>query len=524
MVLTHELAEANQSKSVKINRQRAETALPQLEPSCMTASIYAKPQPELRNLFERAGDPRRVLCAPIDYAKRKHTVLFCNGVGDILKKAFSVDNSPSGLTGPLAQLDDTCRHHHLQSTHAFFGGEDVPAWAENFITALRAKGFAVARVNAWEAKKQRVNFQASNDTLDLLGIAQCLLKQRGKLNPPVADDYRHLRDLCRERHCFVTSATALTNRLHNYVDRLFPQFLDPKKSGIPPFTPACWWLLEDRFSAPQIAQRRTGNLIEGLQRQGLPDAPTAAATLQSLAREVLPPSTQYVATWQQLLKVLADQSQSLQQVITGLDRQIAPLLAKTPGAVLTSIAGIGVTLAAGMASELGPPDQLPNLDLLCSYAGIVPATRQSGGPDQAPVVLGVWQRCNHHLKNYLVQAANKMGQMGPPELQQRYRDVQARKSHADFVVAKDLLGLGKSLMQRQTLYLPPDLYAPESPAPARAAYYLELWPKLLIKWQSKAPLAQVFAPYTALGKWRAMVQESHSISLPLPQHSCSAKA
>jgi len=490
----------------------------------MTASVYAKPQPELRNLFDRAGDPRKVLCVPIDYAKRKHIVLFCNGVGDILKQAFSVDNSPTGLTDLLAQLNATCRHHHLERTSAFFGGEDVPAWAENFIAALRVKGFPVARVNAWEAKKQRENFQASSDTLDLLGIAQCLLKQRGKFNPPVADAYRHLRDLCRERHGFVTAATALTNRLHNYGDRLFPQFLNPNKSGIPPFTPACWWLLQDRFSAPQVAQRRTASLIKGLQRQGLPDAPTAAATLQALAREVLPPCPQYVATWQQLVKALADEGQSLQQIIAGLDHQIAPLLAKTPGAVLTSIAGIGVTLAAGIAGELGPPDQLPNLDLLCSYAGIVPATKQSGGPDQAPVVLGVRHRCNHHLKNYLVQAANKMGQMGPPELQQRYRDVQARNSHADFVVAKDLLGLGKSLMQRQTLYLPPDLYAPESCASARAAYYLDLWPKLLIKWQPKAPLAQVFAADTPLGKWRAMVQDIYSISLPLPQRSRSAKA
>ena len=490
----------------------------------MTASVYTKPQPELRNLFDQAGDARNVVCAPIDYAKRKHTVLFCNGVGDILKKAFAVDNSPTGLTDLLAHLNATCRHHHLQPTNAFFGGEDIPAWAENFITALRAKGFAVARVNAWEAKKQRENFQASSDTLDLLGIAQCLLKHRGKFNPPVADDYRHLRDLCRERHCFVTSATALTNRLHNYVDRLFPQFLDPKKSGIPPFTPACWWLLQERFSAPQIARRRTTSLIKGLQRRGLADASTAAATLQALAREVLPPCPQYVATWQQLLEVLAQEGQCLQQTIAGLDHRIAPLLAKTPGAVLTSIAGIGVTLAAGMAGELGPPDQLPNLDLLCSYAGIVPATKQSGGPDQAPVVLGVRHRSNHHLKNYLVQAANKVGQLGPPELQHRYHEVQARNSHADFVVAKDLLGLAKSLMQRQTLYLPPDLYAPESSASARASYFLELWPKLLIKWQSKAPLAQVFAAETPLGKWREMAQQSYSISLPLPQRSQSAKA
>ncbi len=488
----------------------------------MTNSIYAKPNPDLRNLFAQVGDPRQVLCAPIDYAKTKHTVLFCNGLGDLLKKPFTVENSPQGLAELLAQLHTTCRHHHLKTQHAFFGGEDCHSWAENFIAALRAKGFLVAQVNAWEAKNHRQNFQASSDSLDLQGIAQCLLEYRGNFAPTVTDHYRRLRDLTRQRQVFVAAATALTNQVHTYVDRLFPHFLDAKKSGIPPFSAACWWLLADRFSAPQIARRRPQSLIDGLQAQGLENAPAAAAQLQAWAGQVLPPATQYVAGWQQILQALVAQWQSLHQIILNLDTQIGSLLAQLPGAVLTSIAGVGVTLAAGWTSELGPPESLPSLDQLCSYAGIVPATQQTGGPDKAPVTLGTRPRCNHHLKNYLVQAGQKMGQCGPTDLHERYRQVQARQGAANFVLAKDLLGLGKSLMQRRTIYLPGTLYAPESRAQDRAAYYLEFWPKLLLKWQAKAPLTQVFAPKTPLGDWRLMVQESHGISLSLPVASPAA--
>jgi transposase len=490
----------------------------------MANSIYATPNPQLRKLFEEAGDARKVLCAPIDYAKSKHTVLFCNGLGDILKQPFVVVNSPAGVAQLLAQLQTTCRRHKLKPKHTFFGGEDIPVWAENFIAALRSKNYLVARVNAWEAKKQRENFQASNDSLDLLGIAQCMLKHRGQFTPPVDGNYRRLRELSRERQRFVSDATALANRVHTYVDRLFPHFLESKRSGIPPFSPACWWLLGERFSAPQIARRRPQSLIEGLQAKGLSEPEKAAGTLQALAGQVLPPQPEHVLTWQLIVQGLASQWQSSFQVISQLDRQIAHLLAQTPGAFLTSISGIGITLAAGLCSELGEAQLLPGIDRLCSYAGIIPATEQTGGPDKAPVVLGVRHRSNHHLKNYLLQAADKVGRLGPPSLQERYRQVQDRHSAAHFVLAKDLLGISKSLMQRQAIYLPPHLFVPESPATERASYYVELWPKLLTKWRPKAELAQIFAPGNPLGQWRQMAQKSYKISLPLPQRTPASRS
>ena len=56
--------------------------------------------------------------------------------------------------------------------------------------------------------------------------------------------------------------------------------------------------------------------------------------------------------------------------------------AYSPYAMLTSIPGIGFTLASGMAAELGDPSRLSSVDSLCAFAGIVPRTFQSGGPDK----------------------------------------------------------------------------------------------------------------------------------------------
>jgi hypothetical protein len=188
-----------------------------------------------------------------------------------------------------------------------------------------------------------------------------------------------------------------------------------------------------------------------------------------------------------------------------------------PAALLTSIPGIGITLAAGWASELGPVEQWPNLSRLCSYAGIIPATKQTGGPDKAARTLGVRKRCNKRLKNYILQAAVKMGQMGPADLKNHYAQVQARQGAAQFALAKELLGLGKSLQLRQAVFLPADLYAADSRPEDRAAYFLKLWPKLRAKWQPASLFFKAFAPQTTLGQWRQMAQESYSISLPLPK-------
>jgi len=56
-------------------------------------TIYKDQSQELLSLFEAAGNNSKIMCVPIDYAKKDHMVMFCNGYGDILRKPFSVKNS-----------------------------------------------------------------------------------------------------------------------------------------------------------------------------------------------------------------------------------------------------------------------------------------------------------------------------------------------------------------------------------------------------------------------------------------------
>jgi hypothetical protein len=201
-----------------------------------------------------------------------------------------------------------------------------------------------------------------------------------------------------------------------------------------------------------------------------------------------------------------------------LEREMAWTLAQSSGALLTSISGIGVVLAAGIVAELGEGTTWRALRRLCSYCGIVPRVEQTGGPDQPAQTGTVGRRCNLRAKNWVVQAGSYMGKCGPPELKAQHQALQRNGQNADFIMSKRLLRICKDLMRRASVYRPKPLLALETPAAQLAAYYSELWPRLLAKWQ---PLRdrwdQVFGPTCPLGQWRQMAEQLYGISLPLPR-------
>ncbi len=195
-------------------------------------NIYRNQSEEILNLFESAGDRNKVMCIPMDYAKKDHVVMFCSGNGDILRKPFSIKNSLEGKNYLMEQVKKSYRRRGINRQHVFFGGEDCGAYADNFIAALRSDNWMVAGVNACDAKKHRDNKQASTDILDLLGVCKMLLNCKGNCSPAQTGIYWNLRLLVRQRRKLVGIATGVKRRIHFIVDQIFPGFLDEKKSGI----------------------------------------------------------------------------------------------------------------------------------------------------------------------------------------------------------------------------------------------------------------------------------------------------
>ena len=479
------------------------------------SNIYQDQSQELFQIFEQAGHNSNVMCIPIDYAKKEHVVMFCNGYGDIVRKPFNVKNTPEGVEYLIDQTMRSCGHRNINKEYAFFGGEDVNSYAENFVNALRTKGWLVANVNAHDAKKQRQNIQASTDRLDLLGIATMMLNCRANCCPAQSGVYRNLRTIARHRKKLVKMKTEVRNRIHTVVDRLFPGFLTEKNSAITPFSPACLYLMEDRFSVRQIQRRKRSTLIEKLRKKGTRQPEEAAVRLQSYAAQVLTPPNEYTTTLQVSLSSHVNHYRCLLDGSVQLKKEMAVLLAQTPGAFLTSIKGIGIVLAAGVTSEIGDPLSQKPTNNLVSYAGIVPRVKQSGGSEGQPRVGRVSKRSNHILKDYVVQSGFHIGVFGPEELRQDYKRRDADGQHADFGMARRFVRMAMCLMKTSQVYLPPQLRTADLGPQQRGDYYLSLWPYLKDKWAKLDALKAAFSKDRPLGQWRHIVQEFYDIKLKL---------
>jgi transposase len=477
-------------------------------------TIYSKRNPQLQKIFERT-EPVKIMCIALDYAKAQHTVLICDGRGDILKDCFAVDNSAAGAKLLLDQARACAKHKKVQSEDTFFVGEDCPSYAENFIRRLRSANYLILHVNAWEAKQQRDNYQASSDALDLLGIARCCLNRHAYTLEDAPEAYSNLRIATRDRDKVVRLRTLVSNRMHGYVDRLFPGFLEIQKSGLSPFGQASLELMEERFSPAQMGRRRRQTLIPWLRRRRVKEPEEVAAKLKKLATETLEPAPPQTAMLQRTLAKLVRLYRDLQQSISALDKEVAHWLARTPGAFLTSIGGFGVILAAGWTAELGPPSQWRPTRRISSYAGVVPKTKQTGGPDKEPLTGKVQQRCNKRLKNVVLQAVEKVRQYGPEDLRQAAQQLDLRGAHTQYAMAKRLIRLCKHLVVNQTIYRPKALINPQTPQTTLADHYQAIWEKLLPKWRAKADLHDVFAPDLPLGQWRNMARELYGLQLPL---------
>lgn len=266
-----------------------------------------------------------------------------------------------------------------------------------------------------------------------------------------------------------------------------------------------------------MSRRSCRALAEWLGRRGLEEPHQAAAKLKELAKATLGPAPEQTVLLQRTLSQLVGLYRATQGGVGTLDRELAYWLARTPGAFLTSISGIGVTLAAGWTAELGPPSQWRAVRRLCSYAGVVSTSKQSGGPDKEPVIGHVQQRCNKRLKNVVLQAVEKVRLFGPEDLRQAAQELEARGAHTEFALAKRLICLAKYLVTTGTIYRPKALMDADTPKEKLALYYQAAWDKLVPKWKGKAALKDVFAAEHPLGQWRDMARKLYALELRLPQ-------
>ena len=476
-------------------------------------SIFQRSNPAIKKLFQEAGSPKKVMCVPIDYAKRQHTALVCNGEGMQLRGTFNIHNTAEGVAFLEDIIKGLCKKHSIRKAHVFFGGEDCTAFCYNFIHALLEKKYLGIGINAYEGAEARQNQLASTDKLDLLGIASVLInKKHGRTLSTAYGQARIMRELTHHRDSLVKAHTASAYRIYHWVDQLMPGFLDAKQSGLEPFSEASLWLMSQNFSPRQLLARKNDILAEKLGLLMLRNTDAKVAQLKQLARTTLPPPTGLCETLQDNLAREVALYRHLRDTLRQLDQQIARRLAVTPGAMLTTASGIGIILASGLYAEIGDPARQRNMASLAAYAGIVSRLKQTGGPDNPARSLGRSRRACIPLKRRILDIALSISQYGAEELKADYRRRVEANQDARFTMGRRMLRICAHLIQRQDFFLPPALLANTDPD-ARKAYFAKAWDPILIKWRNAGAIQQAFADGAPLEQWRTMLNELYNLNL-----------
>ncbi|MFE1782235.1 IS110 family transposase [Streptomyces sp. NPDC059506] len=171
-------------------------------------------------------------------------------------------------------------------------------------------------------------------------------------------------------------ATRTSNRIRGLLTQFHPSLervLGPRLDH-----PAVTWLLE-RYGSPQ-SLRKAGRrkLVEVLR----PRAPRMAKRLANDVFDALDEQTVVVpgtGTLDVIVPSLAGSLAAVHEQRRALETRIESLLEAHPlSKVLTSMPGIGVRTAAVLLATVGNGSSFPTAAHLASYAGLAPATKQSG--------------------------------------------------------------------------------------------------------------------------------------------------
>jgi len=477
------------------------------------SSIFQRANPAIEKVFREAGTPKKVMCIPIDYAKRQHTALVCNGKGEQLRGPFHIHNTPAGVEFVDDIVEGLCRKHSIRKAQVFFGGEDCSAIAFNFIHAMLQNGYLGIGLNAHDTANERENQIASTDKLDLLGIASMLVnKKRGRTLSTEYGEARILRELTHHRTALVKAHTASAYRIHHIVDQLFPGFLDEKQSGFTPFAKPSLWIMSQRFSPRQIRARKSSAMAEKLRLFMVRNPAKKVAQLKALAASVLPPPPGLVEALQLNLAHEVSVYEHLRDCTMDLNKNVARLLAATPGAMLTTVPGIGLISASALYAEIADPSRDRCMNKLTSYAGLAARLKQTGGPEKEAHTRGRSRRACVPLKRTIMGIALKMGQYGHEELKLDYHRRVHEGQDPRLTMGRRMLRICTHLIRHTDFFVPPSLLG-EVPQQVRCDYYLRAWDKVLIKWRDAAAIQDAFAQDAPLEHWRTMLNELYDLNL-----------
>lgn len=386
----------------------------------------------------------------IDIAKRAHVAAVMDEKERVVVEPFEFANTKRGFERLLGRL----ARGSVLPGDSRVGMEATGHYWVALFDFLTANGFEVVVINpiqtdAW----RRVDTvrPAKTDAIDALLVADLLRCKAFRPSALSDEATEELRQLARYRFELVSELSSLKNRATAILDRVFPEYegIFADKFGAASCallkehaTPADVLSADPDALAGLLAEASRGRL--GRERADEVAQAAAASVGVSFGARALAFE----------LRVLIERMEFTKGQIAELEDEISRALAKTAGRRLASVPGVGATLAALIAGEIGDPFRFETPAKLVAYAGMDATRKVSGESLDSRGHLS--KRGSSYLRWALMRGADCARRFDPYFGDYYARKVSQGKHHyvALTAVARKLAGVCLALMKEDRDWSP----------------------------------------------------------------------
>ena len=311
-----------------------------------------------------------MLFVGIDIAKRNHEASVIAQDGSVVRKAMRFANSQAGYNKFMDMVRGL-------SEPVVFGMEATGHYWLTLYTHLRNDGYTVHVINPIQSDALRGMYirKTKTDSVDSVIIADVIRFGRYCETSVEPGDLQAMRELCRQRFYIIDMASDLKRKVIALLDQVFPEYenLFSDTFGVSSME------LLSQYTTPEemlsVSSQQLAEVLEKASRGRL--GAEKAAEIQTAARNsfgiVLASSS-----FSLIIRQYIEQIRSLEASVDVFDAEIARLLSGFD-TQLTTITGIGPTLAAVILSEIGGDiKRFSSPAKLAAYAGVDPTVKQSG--------------------------------------------------------------------------------------------------------------------------------------------------
>jgi transposase len=338
----------------------------------------------------------------IDVAKRKHTAMILDGQGQVIRRAFSFTNDRSGFGQLLAEIRALPESViiGLEATgHYWLALYDHLTRREHTVLVLNPLQIAAYRRTGIRKRK--------TDRHDAYWIADFVRIGGGQPSQVPQQIILQIRELARFRFRLIQQIGDCKRKAISVLDRVFPEY-ETFFSNM--FIRTSRRLLQKAVTAEEFAALPLDELHSLLSSssRGRFGLSKAQQIIDTAARSV---GVSFLADAARLeLHCLLNQIEFLEGQVADIDAALDTLLQQTEQH-LTTIPGIGSTLAAALLGEIGDVNRFATLEKLVAYAGIDPTVYQTGQFEARQAHMS--KRGSPYLRHALWLAASAARQHDP---------------------------------------------------------------------------------------------------------------